>query len=264
MKLPFVKMSGAGNDFIMIDNRENAYKLDETQIHQLCTRRKSIGADGLIIISPSETYQFKMLYYNSDGRLGSMCGNGGRCAVRFASNIGAITDPKAVTFEANDNLYKATVDDETNITLKMQPPVDFQDSLTVKNYTCSFVNTGSPHAILFQEDIKHTDVVGIGKSIRHSYDHFKSGTNVNFVEVVSKNLLKLRTFERGVEDETLACGTGAVAAAIMSYKLGFVSEKDIKLIVHSQDQLRVSFDENFQNVYLSGPAVEVFTGTVEL
>jgi diaminopimelate epimerase len=264
MKLPFTKMSGAGNDFIMIDNRSRGLQLSETQIHAMCTRRKGIGADGLILLELSEAYDFTMRYYNADGRLGSMCGNGGRCAVMYAYILGAVTHEKNIQFEANGQCYHAEVNDQRNVTLKMQPPYDFNPSLKAQDYECAFINTGSPHAILFVEDIQHTDVIGIGKTIRHDHQTFKDGTNVNFVEVLSDGALKLRTFERGVEDETLACGTGAVAAALVSYKLGKTSQKRIDLTVHSQDKLTVRFDEDFKDVFLEGPAVEIYKGEIDI
>ncbi|NTV45663.1 MAG: diaminopimelate epimerase, partial [Chlorobiales bacterium] len=208
MQIPFTKMSGAGNDFIVIDNRSGSYGLSEAQINSLCKRQTGIGADGLILLEPSGTHDFAMRYYNADGRLGSMCGNGGRCIVHFAWHTGVADSKAQYTFEANGNTYHADVIDSSTVKLKMQPPKDFRDKFTVEGYDCHFVDTGSPHAILFFDNVEELDVFGIGRKIRHNQEHFPEGTNVNFIQILSPNTIRLRTFERGVEDETLACGTG--------------------------------------------------------
>jgi diaminopimelate epimerase len=262
MQIPFTKMSGAGNDFIVIDNRTGQYALSELQINALCRRQTGIGADGLILLESSGTHDFAMRYYNADGRLGSMCGNGGRCIVHFAWHTGVANHKAQYTFEANGNTYHADVLNEGIIKLKMQPPKDFRDKFTVEGYDSYFVNTGSPHAILFFDNVEEVDVFGIGEKIRHNREHFPEGTNVNFIQIISGNTIRLRTFERGVEDETLACGTGAVASALMSYRLGKVQSEPVSVIVQSGDILEVSFDKDMQDVYLTGPAKPVFTGVV--
>ncbi len=264
MVIEFRKHSGAGNDFIMIDNRTKTYNLSEQQIHALCRRQTGIGADGLILLESSSQAAFKMVYYNADGRLGSMCGNGGRCTVRFAWDLKLIGNNEKIMFEANDDTYEAQVVDEKKIVLKMQPPFDFIEHLSVEGYDCSFINTGSPHAVLFEDNIQEIDVCAIGKTIRHAYSHFKQGTNVNFVQMHTKESIRVRTFERGVEDETLACGTGVVAAAIVSHKLGKTQSNVLNVTVQSGDSLQVSFDEDFSNVFLAGPAFETFKGEINL
>lgn len=264
MQIPFTKMSGAGNDFIVIDNSTGEYALSESQINALCKRQTGIGADGLILLELSGTHDFAMRYYNSDGRLGSMCGNGGRCIVHFAWHTGVANHKVQYTFEANGNTYHADVQEGGIIKLKMQPPEDFREKFTVEGYECHYVNTGSPHAVLFFDNVDELDVFGIGKRIRHNREHFPEGTNVNFIHIVSDNTIRLRTFERGVEDETLACGTGAVASAIISYRLQKVQSEPVSVIVQSGDTLEISFDEAMQDIYLTGPAKPVFTGLVSI
>ncbi|ACF13397.1 Diaminopimelate epimerase [Chloroherpeton thalassium ATCC 35110] len=258
----FTKMSGAGNDFIVIDNRDGAYSfLGEAEIRQLCTRRIGIGADGLLMLEGSENHDFAMRYYNADGRLGSMCGNGGRCIAQFGWKLGDAAK-KELKFEANGNTYFASVLADGEIKLNMLVPKDFRDAFSVDGHECVFVDTGSPHAILYVENLDETHVVEIGQKIRHNQEHFPGGTNVNFVQILSSEKIRVRTFERGVEDETLACGTGAVASALMSYRLGKVSAKSVCVAVQSGDLLTIAFDEEMQHVTLSGPALEVFQGEV--
>lgn len=265
MKLTFSKLSGAGNDFIVIDNMRSSLYLNPLQIKKLCTRRTGIGADGLILIEPSAEYAFSMKYFNADGFPGSMCGNGGRCAVYFASTIGiaAATD-NSYTFEANGNRYDAWVLGPESVKLKMLPPRDFRNELDIDGECCYALNTGSPHAILYTSNLDLVDVQKTGKRIRHRTDLFVDGTNVNFIEITSPHSLALRTFERGVEEETLACGTGAVAAALMSYRLGKISSTTVQVTVKSGDTLEVQFNEEMNNLFLSGPAKIVYEGSITL
>lgn len=262
MKITFTKLSGAGNDFIVIDNRALAIHLTPLQINKLCTRRTGIGADGLILIEPSPTCSFSMKYHNADGFLGSMCGNGGRCAVYFASTIGIpAASGNAYTFEANGNRYDAWVLGEENVKLKMLAPQGFKENLDLEGEQCFALNTGSPHAIIYISDLDAVDVNEKGSAIRHRTDFFPDGTNVNFIEITSPNSLALRTFERGVEEETLACGTGAVAAALMSHKLGKISSTTVQVTVKSGDTLEVQFSDDLNEVYLTGPARIVYEGS---
>jgi diaminopimelate epimerase len=262
MKITFSKLSGAGNDFIVIDNREVKLHLTAPQIKTLCTRRTGIGADGLILIEESPEYTFSMKYYNADGFPGSMCGNGGRCAVYFASTAGiAGSSENAYTFEANGNRYDAWIIGPESIKLKMLPPEGFMNNLSIEGECCHTVNTGSPHAVIYTSDLETINVTGTGGTIRHRKDFFPEGTNVNFIEVTSPHSLAVRTYERGVEDETLACGTGAVAAALMSYRLGKVNSSTIQVTVKSGDTLEVSFNENMQEIFLTGPAKIIYTGS---
>ncbi|MEI6847430.1 MAG: diaminopimelate epimerase [Chlorobiaceae bacterium] len=265
MEITFSKLSGAGNDFIVIDNRSLTIHLSPMQIKALCTRRTGIGADGLILIEPSDTYVFSMKYYNADGLLGSMCGNGGRCAVYFAHTIGIPALPEnSYTFEANGNRYDALITGLKTVELQMLPPENFKIGIEVEGLTCHSVNTGSPHVIIYTDDIKNADVIGTGRTIRNRTDIFPGGTNVNFIEITSPNTIAIRTFERGVEDETLACGTGAVAAALMSQKLGKVQGTTIQVKVKSGDNLEVRFNETMQKVFLTGPAKIIYKGNVTI
>jgi diaminopimelate epimerase len=232
------------------------------QINKLCTRRTGIGADGLILIEPSATFSFSMKYHNADGFLGSMCGNGGRCAVYFAFTIGIpAASGNAYTFEANGNRYDAWVLGEENVKLKMLAPQGFKENLDLEGEQCFALNTGSPHAIIYISDLDAVDVNKKGSAIRHRTDFFPDGTNVNFIEITSPNSLALRTFERGVEEETLACGTGAVAAALMSHKLGKISSTTVQVTVKSGDTLEVEFNESMDEVFLSGPAKIIYEGS---
>jgi diaminopimelate epimerase len=263
MEITFSKLSGAGNDFIVIDNRSLNLALSPIQINALCTRRTGIGADGLILIEPSQEYAFSMKYYNADGLLGSMCGNGGRCAVYFAYSIGVPASSKnSYTFEANGNRYDALVTGPETVQLRMLAPEGFRTGIELEGVTCHFVNTGSPHVIIYTSDLENASVTGTGRTIRHRTDQFPGGTNVNFIRITSPDSLSIRTFERGVEDETLACGTGAVAAALMSRRLGNIEGNSVRVTVKSGDTLEVRFDESMQEVYLTGPAKIVYRGTV--
>ncbi|MBN1279784.1 MAG: diaminopimelate epimerase [Chlorobiaceae bacterium] len=267
MQIDFTKLSGAGNDFIVIDNRNLSLQLSAEQIRTLCARRTGIGADGLILIEKSDQFDFRMQYYNADGLPGSMCGNGGRCAVYFAHSIGVpSTDNGVYVFEANDNRYDASVTDLEMVTLHMLDPHDFRDSIAVEGFSCHFVDTGSPHTVIFspEGELDRLNVYDEGRAVRHRKDIFPGGTNVNFLEIIAPDSISIRTFERGVEDETLACGTGAVASAVMSYRLGRISSPTVSVKVRSGDTLVVSFDENLKSVTLTGPAKIIYRGTLKL
>jgi len=259
MLIRFSKMSGAGNDFIVIDNMKRDIGFTEPQIRRFCKRRTGIGADGLILVEPSEHYDFTMKYFNADGRPGSMCGNGGRCAAYFARVAGIAGD--ATVFEANENRYEAWVTGPELVKLKMAVPEDFRNNFYANGFSCHFVDTGSPHTIIYTEGLDTFNVDDAGSAIRNNTDLFPQGTNVNFLEVTGPDTLNVRTFERGVEAETLACGTGAVAAALMSYRLGKLASTSVSVSVRSGDVLQIDFSENMQEVFLSGPAHIVYTGT---
>jgi diaminopimelate epimerase len=264
MQINFTKMSGAGNDFIMIDNRNLDITLSPEQVKTMCTRRTGIGADGLILIEPSEHFDFRMNYHNADGYPGSMCGNGGRCAVYFSRTIGIEPASGHYILEANGNRYDAWITGEETVKLRMLSPDGFRNGLDIDGFTCHFVNTGSPHTIIYAGDLENIDVYTAGRSIRNRKDFFPEGTNVNFLEITSPDNISVRTFERGVEDETLACGTGAVAAALMSYRLGKVTGRTVRIRVKSGDILEVDFTEDMKEIYLTGPAVIVYKGTITL
>ncbi|MEM9982584.1 MAG: diaminopimelate epimerase [Bacteroidota bacterium] len=252
--LPFHKYHGTGNDFIMIDNREKRYNLTQTTISALCHRRFGIGADGLILLQETAAYDFQMIYYNANGTEGSMCGNGGRCTVQFAKDLGLI-DQKTY-FLAVDGPHQASLN-EGLIRLKMQ---DVKKIATYHDYF--FVDTGSPHYVAWVDNLPQYDVFNEGKAIRNN-DLFKEkGTNVNFIEKVDACTLQVRTYERGVEDETYSCGTGVTAAALI-YSL-----QDVPSPVQVQTKggtLQVSFQQDssqvFSEIYLIGPAQKVFEGT---
>lgn len=259
MKLHFYKYQGTGNDFIMIDNRTLFFPKNDTElINRLCDRRFGIGADGLILLEPSETEDFTMKYYNADGNEGSMCGNGGRCLVAFAKQLKVIENE--TTFDAVDGLHYATISDSI-VSLKM---IDVSIIESSNNH--SFLDTGSPHHISFCENVSDINVKEVGFKIRYGAPYFDEGTNVNFAEQVSKNAFKVRTYERGVEDETLACGTGVTAVALAADYTNKTNSNTIQLEVLGGN-LEVSFDKNettYTNVFLKGPAEFVFEGNIDI
>lgn len=253
----FHKYQGTGNDFIMVDDRGGHFYLSKEEIAQLCHRRFGIGADGLILLRNEAGYDFKMVYFNADGGEGSMCGNGGRCAVRFAHDLGIFED--RTTFLAVDGPHEATATDSL-IYLKMSPVNGLE-----KHETYDFVDTGSPHYIAYVDDVDRTEVVGIGREVRNNAMYApRGGTNVNFVELIAPNHLKVRTYERGVEDETYSCGTGVTACALSAHAhFGWDGPIDIDTV---GGRLQIDFQEtgpgHFEDIYLIGPAVKVFDGTM--
>lgn len=259
MKLHFYKYQGTGNDFIIIDNRNDFFQKTNTNlIHKLCDRRFGIGADGLILLEKSVKEDFKMIYFNADGNEGSMCGNGGRCIVAFAKKL-QIIDTKT-TFEAVDGSHFATINNDI-VSLKM---IDVQE--ITENNSTAFLNTGSPHHISFCNKIKELNVKEKGAEIRYGDPYFNEGTNVNFAEQIAKNRFKVRTYERGVEDETLACGTGVTAVAIAANKMNKTTSNHIYLDVLG-GTLEVLFEKNdlhYKNVFLKGPAKFVFEGNINI
>lgn len=262
MKTTFYKYQGTGNDFIFIDNRQGKFPKNNTKlIEKLCDRRFGIGADGLILLENDKDSDFRMVYYNSDGNQSSMCGNGGRCIVAFAKSLNLISDE--TTFRATDGLHYASIHDDGIISLQMK---DVDEVKVVEDYI--FLNTGSPHHVMLVEDLENYDVKSIGAKIRYSDLYGKAGSNVNFVNQLSDNHFRLRTYERGVEDETLSCGTGATAAAIAMNAIGKTNSHKIKLDVEG-GKLEVSFDKvndghKYINVFLKGPAIFVFEGEIDL
>jgi len=254
----FNKYQGAGNDFIIIDNRKGIFNPDDSGlINKLCDRRFGIGADGLILISGSLQYDFEMKYFNSDGFEGTMCGNGGRCSADFAIRAGIAG--KKLTFKAIDGVHKA-VSEEGIIRLQMN---DVKEPHLING--SYFINTGSPHYVLFKKDVKDIDVNTEGKKIRWSEEFAPGGTNVNFVEQ-EKNGIYVRTFERGVEEETLSCGTGVTASAIASVLSGHFDTKTVSVKTKGGN-LSVSFSisgKSISDIWLSGPATFVFEGKIEV
>ncbi|MFM1913117.1 MAG: Diaminopimelate epimerase [Bacteroidota bacterium] len=257
--MKFFKYQGTGNDFIIIDDRSKSFNLNKDQIHALCDRRFGIGADGLMLLQDADDYDFRMVYFNSDGTQGTMCGNGGRCLVRFANDLGIIQD--STEFIAVDGPHSAEVFPD-KISLKMQDVDSIKD---LEN--AYFANTGSPHYVGFCKDLKSYNVFENGSKIRYS-EEFKNqnGTNVNFVEEIGENELFVRTYERGVEDETYSCGTGVTASALIAHhSKNLKSPISIKTI---GGNLQVSFEinqkNNYFNIFLIGPAVKVFEGFINL
>ncbi len=259
MKLFFTKYQGTGNDFVMIDNRDNHFpKSDARLIEKLCDRRFGIGSDGLILLENDLETDFRMVYYNSDGNESSMCGNGGRCLVAFAKNLHVINDQ--TTFLATDGLHHAFVLENGTISLGMK---NVDEVKIEKDYV--FLNTGSPHHVMMIDDLEDYDVKGVGAQIRYSDLYGKEGSNVNFVKQLSDDHFRLRTYERGVEDETFSCGTGATAAAIAMHALKKTNSNHIYIDVQG-GKLEVTFEKignKYSNVFLKGPATFVFEGDIE-
>ncbi len=260
MLVKFVKYQGTGNDFIVLDNRNGAYNsLREYQVQRMCDRRLGIGADGLMMLGQKEGYDFEMKYFNADGREGSMCGNGGRCLVKFAWQLGIHRGD--YKFIAVDGEHEAEIDTDGIVSLKMK---DVDD---VKKRNGDFVlNTGSPHYVKLVNNVMDMDVFKKGHEIRYSKDYELEGINVNFVEQANDDKIIVRTYERGVEDETWSCGTGVTAAALVCYhnENGF-NEVTVKTLGGS---LSVEFerteDDRYINIWLNGPAEKVFEGSVEI
>lgn len=254
--MKFYKYQGTGNDFVIIDDRVGTFQLGQKEIAHLCHRRFGIGADGLMLLQNAEGYDFRMVYYNSDGTEGSMCGNGGRCLVRFAADLGLVEN--FTTFIAIDGEHQAHIDPD-KISLHMQNVSEIE--AVSSDY---FAQTGSPHLVRFSSAVQAEDVKNVGAEIRYS-ETFKSrgGTNVNFVELVNQGLF-VRTYERGVEDETYSCGTGVTAAALVANAIhGLTSPVAIQTI---GGNLSIEFKGNaqtgFYDVYLIGPALRVFEGEI--
>lgn len=254
----FNKYQGAGNDFIIIDNRDGLFNpADNELVKRLCDRRFGIGADGLILICQNEEFDFEMRYFNSDGFEGSMCGNGGRCSAAFSIRHGIASEK--LVFKAVDGIHKAELQNGI-IDLGMN---DINETNLVNgNY---YINTGSPHYIVFSKEIDNLDVNTEGRKLRWAEEFKPGGTNVNFVEIL-KDGIYVRTFERGVEEETLSCGTGVTASAIASVLSGHFDTSPVRVRTKGGD-LSVTFEvsgSRIIDVVLSGPATFVFEGEVKI
>ncbi|WGH26934.1 MAG: diaminopimelate epimerase [Candidatus Bostrichicola ureolyticus] len=258
MKLKFFKYQGTGNDFILIDARKLKFEINN--IKQLCHRKLGIGADGLILIKNDEKSQFYMKYYNSDGKESTMCGNGGRCAVAFSKYLGIINNK--TYFRAADGNHIAFINANNTISLKMKNV----NSLKINSNYSVFLNTGSPHHIVFVKKVNKLNVYSLGKEIRFKKPYIKNGVNVNFVEIIEKNYLKIRTYERGVENETLSCGTGAVASAIAAFELGKINNN--KILIHTLGgKLYVKFQKFnsiYKKIWLEGPSKFIYYGFINI
>lgn len=260
MQIKFYKYQGTGNDFVMIDNRQGFFPKGNIQlIEKLCDRRFGIGADGLILLENDTETDFRMVYYNSDGNESSMCGNGGRCLVAFAKSLNVIIEE--TTFIATDGLHNATILENGIVSLQMKDV----DEVKIDNEYV-FLNTGSPHHVTLVNDIENYDVKTNGTEIRYSDLYGKAGSNVNFVNQISNNHFRLRTYERGVEDETLSCGTGATATAIAMHAIGKTNSNTIYINVEG-GMLKVSFEKAgtiYSKVFLEGKAEFVLEGIIEI
>ncbi len=254
----FSKYQGTGNDFVMIDDRAETFNLeDHAHIARMCNRKFGIGADGLILIRNHSDADFEMIYYNADGNITTLCGNGSRCAVRFADKLGMIKS--ACTFKTVEGILNARIEGDL-VHIKMP------DVKAVEHYNDHyFVHTGSPHHICLVDKVEQFDVFTEGRRIRYGAPYYEQGSNVNFVQSLGDSQIFVRTYERGVEDETLSCGTGVTAAALVKGIMGAVSPVYVKT---PGGDLQISFEADgkrgFKNIYLIGPAEEVFEGNIAL
>ncbi len=261
MHLSFYKYQGTGNDFILIDNRKSFFdKSQAALIQRLCDRKFGIGADGLILLEKHSAYDFEMVYFNANGHEGSMCGNGGRCTVAFAKKLGIIK--KETHFQAVDGFHEALIVENDWIELKMSAVS------SIEKWEDDYIlNTGSPHYVTFNHDLDNLDVFKEGRQIRYSKRFTKKGINVNFV-TEKEGKLQVATYERGVEDETLSCGTGVVASALAHYRHNNKNNTSGNIAIQTKGgNLSVRWkmqDGAFQDIWLCGPATCVFEGQLEV
>ena len=266
--LRFTKMNGAGNDFILFDNRSGDIDLDRNQIARLCDRHLGIGADGiLLLLNPTNHADFRMRYFNADGGEAEMCGNGARCFARFANKVGE--QKGKISFETPAGVISSELKGDL-VTLRMTEPTDLRLKIDLpvasENKTVHFINSGVPHVVIPVPKIDEADVRREGAAIRYHKMFSPNGTNVNFIEKRGPNKIAIRTYERGVEDETLACGTGIVASALI-FAASEKSSSPITVLARGGDELEVGFEKvegGFRNVTLTGPAEFVFEGTIEV
>jgi diaminopimelate epimerase len=266
--LRFTKMNGAGNDFILIDNRMGDVRLDRSQIAQLCDRHRGIGADGILLLEkPGNCADFRMRYFNADGGEAEMCGNGARCFARFANKVAIAKEE--ISFETQAGVISAELKGDS-VTLGMTEPTDLRLHLELdiadEKKTVHFVNSGVPHVVIRVPNIDAVDVRCEGAAIRYHKTFSPNGTNVNFIEKHGAKKIAIRTYERGVEDETLACGTGIVASALI-FGATEGCHGPITVLARGGDELQVGFETvagRFSNVTLTGPAEFVFEGTIEV
>jgi diaminopimelate epimerase len=263
--IEFYKMSGSGNDFILMDDRDGTLPVKDLKsfARKVCQRKISVGADGLILIKKSDRADFRWRFFNADGSEAEMCGNGGRCAARYAVLKGIAGE--TLSFETLAGIIDAEVHGEI-VKLRMTNPENLRvdDSISVDGQSCaiSSINTGVPHVVCFADDLDKVDVFRTGRAVRYHEAFQPAGTNANFVRVLDSHTIRIRTYERGVEDETLACGTGAVASALVSSWKGLV-ESPVSVLVKSGETLKIHFDRNsgnFEKIYLEGGARVVYQG----
>jgi diaminopimelate epimerase len=269
-QIKFYKVSGAGNDFVLIDNRENQLTCDLNNLAQeLCGKQQGQDVDGMLLVEKSDTVDFKMRIFNSDGSEVDMCGNGARCIALFSYKHNIVG--KDMVFETMAGNIEAQVTDENMVKLKMSSPsglrLDFSLELEDRNLNINFLDTGVPHVVIFVDDIENTEVYKIGKAIRNHKEFAPAGTNINFVKIADNNKIYVRTYERGVEDETLACGTGSVASAIIS-GIEKNLQSPVSVITRGGSILNIYFDiidkENINDVYLQGEAKIILEGEYKI
>ena len=266
MQLKFVKMSGAGNDFVVADNRDGQFRAEPSFVARICDRRFGVGADGLLLVEPSKTADFFMRYYNADGSEAEMCGNGARCIARFFSDRCG-TGKRDLKFETRAGLIGAAVNgDRVRVTMTEPHGLRLRQTIQLKSgpREYHFINTGVPHAVFFTDDADREMVSSVGAEVRHHKDFAPRGTNVDWVQPLGGSSIRVRTYERGVEAETLACGTGVVAAGIVAQVVRGTS-LPVMVTVQSGRVLEVNFaraGERFRDVTLAGPAEYSFEGTL--
>jgi diaminopimelate epimerase len=268
LMLRFTKMNGAGNDFILFDNRSGDIDLDRNQIALLCDRHRGIGADGILLLEkPTNRADFRMRYFNADGGEAEMCGNGARCFARFANKVGG--QKAKISFETPAGVISAELKGDLVI-LRMTEPTDLRLNVDLpmpaENKTVHFINSGVPHVVIPVAKIENADVRREGAAIRYHKMFSPNGTNVNFIEKRGPNKIAIRTYERGVEDETLACGTGIVASALI-FAASEESSSPVTVLAQGGDELQVGFEKlegGFRHVTLTGPAEFVFEGIIQI
>jgi len=260
MKIKFTKISATGNDFILIDNRNDIFSGDEYDFFQkICQRRLSVGADGILLLNNSSHHDFSLVYYNSDGHIGEMCGNGARAASFYAFNHGISSNH--VVFDVLGVLYEADVG-KMGVTLFMPPPVEIKQNIGAVEESFleegGFLNVGVPHYVLFAKDVDNIDIYTIGKKYRYHTAFQPWGTNTNFVQITGNHSLKMRTYERGVEEETLACGTGTISSAILANK-----QKGVYPPIEVEargGKLTVNFNSDLSHITLTGEVQMIYNG----
>ena len=255
--MKFYKYQGTGNDFVIVDNRNDFFPKENTElINHICDRRFGIGADGFILLENDKSADFKMVYYNADGNESTMCGNGGRCIVAFAHFLDVFEEK--TTFNAIDGLHEAEIKSGI-VKLKM---VDVTNIKSIdKDYE---LNTGSPHYVQYVEDVENFDVYTNGNKIRNNATYSAEGINVNFVTPLTENKLFVRTYERGVEDETFSCGTGVTASALTFMQNNNLTSVDIKVLGGNLKVSAEKSENGYKNIWLEGPAKQVFVGNYEI
>lgn len=266
-KIPFMKLSGAGNDFVIINNLNQVIDSADSEfmnfVTKICQRRMSVGADGVLLVEPAENVDFRMRYFNADGGEVETCGNGARCISKFAYLNGIVSEQ--MRFLTNAGIYEAEIVND-NVKVRMSDPTDIRINVPLRLedevHNVGFANSGVPHVVFFVDDLEATDVFDLGQQTRYHNDFKPAGTNANFICIHSQELIEIRTYERGVENETLACGTGSIASAIVSATLGKV-QSPVSVKTASGVVLKIHFDlenDEAENVYLEGDARVIFAG----